>query len=304
MQRVNRPSAVATLPAAPAGGTPGYFNAGNPGIGQPATVPGYEWFNGVQEELIGMLTRAGITPAQADLTQLRQSLDRLYGGALRSVAASITLTADDAGLVLVDASGGSRTITLPAANAMNARPMLFRVVKIDASANAVTVQRAGTDTIEGAASILINGQWASATLISNGVNAWIRTPGFATAAEVDAGVLANLAVTPAGLGIATRLFSANGYQRLPGGLILQWGETATGNPSASPIALTATFPIAFPNACRSAIGSVFSLAAPGATVDAYITDVRATTTGLTAYLEERAGTVAQNCGCRYLAIGN
>jgi hypothetical protein len=179
MQRVNRSSAVLSLPAPPAGGTPGYFTGGNPGIGQAATVPGFEWFNGVQEELIGMLTRAGITPAQADLTQLRQSLDRLYGGGLRTVAANTTLTADDAGLVLVDASGGARTITLPAASAMNARPMLFRVVKIDASANAVTVQRAGTDTIEGGTSIVINGQWANAMIVSSGVNTWfnaIRPP--------------------------------------------------------------------------------------------------------------------------------
>ena len=253
MQRVNRSSAVSSLPAAPTGGTPGYFTGGNPGLGQAATVPGFEWFNGVQEELIGMLTRAGVTPAQGDLTQLRQSLDRLYGGGLRTVVANTTLTADDAGLVLVDATGGPRTITLPAANAMNARPMLFRVVKIDVSANAVTVQRAGMDTIEGAASIVINGQWASATLISNGVNAWIRTPGFATAAEVDAGVLANLAVTPAGLGIATRLFSASGYQRLPGGLILQWGQVTLPVSGGNTSSVAATFPLSFPNVCRTVL---------------------------------------------------
>jgi hypothetical protein len=171
MQRVNRSSAVASLPAAPAGGTPGYFGGGNPGIGQGATVPGYEWFNGVQEELIGMLTRAGITPAQADLTQLRQSLDRLYGGALRSVAANITLTADDAGLVLVDAAGGSRTITLPAANAASGRPQSFRLVRTDNSVNTVTIQRAGADTIEGATARALRPA-ERLTLMSDGVSAW------------------------------------------------------------------------------------------------------------------------------------
>jgi len=247
MQRVTRSSAVASMPAAPASpAAPGFFTGGNPGAGQQATVPGFEWFNGVQEELIGMLTRAGVTPALADVTQLRQSLDRLYGGGLATYAANATLTPADAGLVLVDASGGARTITLPAANAMNARPMPFRVVKIDASANAVTVQRAGTDTIEGATSIVIAGQWASAVLVSNGANAWVRTPRFATAAEVDAGSLADVGVTPAGLGIATRSFAANGYQRLPGGLIIQWGTAATS--AAADVAVT--FPIAFPNGLR------------------------------------------------------
>jgi hypothetical protein len=243
MQRVTRSSAVASMPAAPASpAAPGFFTGGNPALGQQATVPGFEWFNGVQEELIGMLTRAGVTPSLGDVTQLRQSLDRLYGGGLATYSANTTLTPADAGLVLVDASGGARTITLPAANAMNARPMLFRVVKIDSSANAVTVQRAGTDTIEGATSIVINGQWASAVLVSNGVNAWVRTPGFATAAEVDAGTLQNLAVTPAGLGIATRSFGPGGYQRLPGGLIFQWGSVVI--PTNSNVLIT--LPIAFP----------------------------------------------------------
>jgi hypothetical protein len=135
-------------------------------------VPGYEWFNGVQEELIGMLTRAGVTPALGDVTQLRQSLDRLYGGGLATYAANATLTPADAGLVLVDASGGARTITLPAASAMNARPIPIRVVKIDSSANAVTVQRAGADTIEATTSIVLSSQWASVALVSNGVNNW------------------------------------------------------------------------------------------------------------------------------------
>ncbi len=40
--------------------------------------------------------------------------------------------------------------------------------------------------------------------------------------------------------------SANGYQRLPNGAILQWGYNA---PS------TVTFPIAFPNACRSVVAT-------------------------------------------------
>jgi len=40
---------------------------------------------------------------------------------------------------------------------------------------------------------------------------------------------------------------ASGYQKLPGGLILQWGTITLGDDSYG----TVTFPIAFPNACRS-----------------------------------------------------
>ncbi len=172
MQRVNRSSAVATLPAAPAGGTPGFFTGGNPGVGQPATVPGYEWFNAVQEELLGVILRGGIIASNADLAQVRKSLDRLFSGGLASYSANVTLTADDAGFVAIDATSGSRTITLPAANAANGRPQVIRLARTDNTANTVTVQRAGADTIFPAAvSIQVprNGQ---VLLASDGASAW------------------------------------------------------------------------------------------------------------------------------------
>jgi hypothetical protein len=253
MQRVKRSTAIATLPAAPAGGTPGFFTGGNPGLGQAATVPGFDWFNGVQEELIGLILRGGLTASDADLAQVRKSLDRLFGGGLASLSANTTLTVDDAGLVLVNASAAARTITLPAANALGGRPIRFQIEKTDSTANTVTIQRAGTDTIEGGTSAVLSGQWASVTLVSDGVGSWLllrpdlpaATSGvagisrFATAAETDAGTLANVAVTPAGLGISARSFADNGHYRLPGGLILQWNKNA--------VAGTYTFPVAFPN---------------------------------------------------------
>ncbi|MCA3339777.1 MAG: hypothetical protein INF90_14760 [Roseomonas sp.] len=259
MQRVKRSTAIATMPAPPVGGTPGFFTGGDPGVGQPASVPGYEWFNGVQEELIGLILRGGLTASDADLAQVRKSLDRLFGGGLASLSANTTLTVDDAGLVLVNASAAARTITLPAANALGGRPIRFQIEKTDSTANTVTIQRAGTDTIEGGTSVVLSGQWASVALVSDGVGSWVllrpdlpaATSGvagisrFATAAETDAGTLSNVTVTPAGLGVAARSFAANGYLRIPGGGIIQWGA---GNTTASP-PTTFNFPIAFPTAC-------------------------------------------------------
>jgi microcystin-dependent protein len=215
MQRVNRSSAVPSLPAAPASpGLPGYFTGGNPALGQAATVPGYEWFNAVQEELIGVIARGGLTASNADLAQVRKSLDRLFGGGLVGFSANATLSVDDAGMVLVNASGGARTITLPAANALGGRPIRYQIEKTDSTANTVTVQRAGTDMIESAGSVVLSGQWASVTLVSDGLGAWVTlrpnipaaTSGvagltrYATIAEAVAGSADNLAVTPAGLG--------------------------------------------------------------------------------------------------------
>lgn len=74
MQRVKRSTAVVALPAAPGGGTPGYFANPNPSGGVPATVPGYEWFNSVQEELCAIIAAAGLTLDVAVTNQLLQAL--------------------------------------------------------------------------------------------------------------------------------------------------------------------------------------------------------------------------------------
>lgn len=66
-----------------------------------------------------------------------------------------------------------------------------------------------------------------------------------------------------GLGLTAEfgaLFGMNGYQKLPSGLVLQWGWTA---PTTS--AVTATFPIAFPNRCAW-IGSQDNGGAPNVSI--------------------------------------
>jgi hypothetical protein len=74
MQRVKRTTAVVALPTAPTGGTPGYFANPNPGGGVPATVPGFEWFNSVQEELCAVIAAAGIALDVANPAQLLAAL--------------------------------------------------------------------------------------------------------------------------------------------------------------------------------------------------------------------------------------
>ena len=70
----------------------------------------------------------------------------------------------------------------------------------------------------------------------------------ATTAETIAGTDTARAVTPSGLaGAFANSLGASGYQKIQGGLILQWGtysSTSTG---------TATFPITFPALCAAVI---------------------------------------------------
>lgn len=71
--------------------------------------------------------------------------------------------------VLVDASGGAVTITLP--TVATAARRQYYIKKIDASGNAVTIDGAGAETIDGAATQSLSAQWDAKRLHCNGT-AW------------------------------------------------------------------------------------------------------------------------------------
>jgi len=93
----------------------------------------------------------------------------------RAIAESIpiaveTLTASDSispfsGLVLVNTTSGSVTVTLPAAADCKGRVYQF---KKTVAANTVTLDPAGTETIDGAATLAWTTQYQSYTLCSDG----------------------------------------------------------------------------------------------------------------------------------------
>lgn len=86
MYRVDTSTAAASLPAPGATGDQGYFQSGNPLAGTPATVPGADWFNAVQEELMNVVVQGGLVPDKIDRTQVFTAIQNLVlslgGGAL------------------------------------------------------------------------------------------------------------------------------------------------------------------------------------------------------------------------------
>lgn len=70
-----------------------------------------------------------------------------------------------------NATGGAFPINLPAASSVIGRP--FTIKKTDSSGNAVTVTAAGSDTIEGSATVALSSQWSFAIIISDGTQ-WIK----------------------------------------------------------------------------------------------------------------------------------
>lgn len=71
--------------------------------------------------------------------------------------------------ILADATTAAFTVTLPAASNIGE---LVHIKKTDSSANAVTISRAGADTIEGATTVSLANQYNSRTLVSNGTATW------------------------------------------------------------------------------------------------------------------------------------
>lgn len=92
-------------------------------------------------------------------------------GTTTTVTSSRSLTMSDCGSVLIDATVGNITLTLPQSGTSTDNAC-FTFVRLDASANAVTIQRASSDTIEGVISIGITlGQRRSIT-IPAGTTVW------------------------------------------------------------------------------------------------------------------------------------
>jgi len=74
--------------------------------------------------------------------------------------------------VLADATVGAITITLPTAVGISGS--LYMIKKIDSSANAVTVDANGSQTIDGILTEVLQRQWDKVSVQSNGAN-WLIT---------------------------------------------------------------------------------------------------------------------------------
>lgn len=95
----------------------------------------------------------------------------LFDAVVQSVtkAANASLTTSER-LAYGDTSGGNVTLTLPAASAVNAHTVMS--VAKTATANTLTVQRAGGDTLNGGTSVALTANGARVDLVSDGVSKW------------------------------------------------------------------------------------------------------------------------------------
>jgi hypothetical protein len=72
-------------------------------------------------------------------------------------------------ILLADATSGSFTITLPLSSGYVGR--VFNIKKIDNTSGKITVQRSGSDLIDGKTTQVLGNRWVSITTVSDG-SAW------------------------------------------------------------------------------------------------------------------------------------
>lgn len=204
----------------------------------------------------------------------------LQAAGVSVISATGGLSASVIGGTVIGNAASAITLTLPAANSV---PAGARIEFLNINTGAVTVQRAGADSIfpnSTAVSSVVLGNGDSVTLESNGTNSWYAVDG-----SVQLGSSA---------AFASSLVS-NGSQRLPSGLIIKMGTSGAISAGGS---LAITFASAFPNGMISAL-CANSYSAGGSSITS---SVGLQYSGITGFTIFNAGTAGVS-GVPWIAIG-
>lgn len=119
---------------------------------------------------MGAVTATSLTTGSVTNTGTQSSAGSSANTPVSVAFAASPYTAAAGVTFLCDATGGNIVFNLPAASALSGRNI--RVKKTDASGNTVTVTKAGSDTIDGANTAVLKGQYDYVVLTSDGVSKW------------------------------------------------------------------------------------------------------------------------------------
>lgn len=188
----------------------------------------------------GSTYATGATPPQFDSgTNIPTTafVQRALGSYSSSTGLSSTqtLTAAHAGMYLNIAGATPSTYTLPLTSSLP----VGTAISFHSTSSAInTISRQGSDTVS------INGSTITSVALNTGSTATFVV--IASGLWFATGTATLYATPEFGSSLATA-----GWQKLPSGLIMQWGSGTTNSSGA----LAITWPIAFPNATLSATGS-------------------------------------------------
>ncbi|WP_199028683.1 hypothetical protein [Ralstonia sp. ASV6] len=233
----------------------------------------------------GQTLTTGVTPPQFDsstklaTTAFVRGAGSSFAG-FKGISANTTLAASDLVNYAYIGNPGGFTITLPPANSV---PMGTRFFMVSNSGGNLVQRGSSSDTLflgalsgTGVNSFTM-GLGDTVVLVSNATGGWYAESG--------------TAALPSSAQFGALLQSA-GYQKLPSGLILQWGVVSTSSGADTSV----TLPIAFPNASLLVLGT--SGHNPGGAAEGY---VAATLSGKTTLLLR--GTNGSPTGTWWMALG-
>jgi hypothetical protein len=232
----------------------GLFIAGNPSTNTKGTIVSADWLNSVQEELATVVLDGGDTLNPLDNGQVLAKIKDLIlthpnavapgGGTANAQTAAFTppVTELSHGMMLFVRCGTAANTTATPTFTPNSGVIAAKTIVKNTNDALVAGDIDGTGHWLQMMYDLTSDRW----VLLNPATGMVP---YATAAEAQAFTVTNRPISPATLASAlqgtNQSLAANGYQKLPGGLILQWGTYDAVAASSG----TITFPIPFPNAC-------------------------------------------------------
>lgn len=212
---------------------------------------------------------------------VQRALGSFSGISSIAIANAELTTADCGKLIAVSVAS---TVTLPLAGDVAAGACIYLSAT---GVGDVVMKRAGADTI-----VRNDGVNVASLTIKAGTSVQLRK-GLANSAWI---VVAGDAMLP-----YSSLFGASlsgiGFQKLPSGLILQWGEMSTGSTTTG----TVTFPVSFPTKCLSVHAEDYGTAVSDLNIARIAPP---TTTGFTWFAQAFSGSTAGIGTWVWMAIGH
>lgn len=267
-------ASAATPPAVEAAPSTGYPTDGDPGAAAPATEPGARWFHQLGEELRNVITGAGLTPSDSDLTQLQAAIQAMIDGRagqfiVRAAStANIDLAAPGANVDGVAMVAGELFLPKDQTTGSQNGIYIWNGAAVPATrptdADSVTELKSGSIISVREGTLNADTLWTLSTdgTIVIGTTALTfaqKSNWLASSAEAQALTNASKSITPATLagafGGGNQSLGTSGYQKLPGDLILQWGNVITDSSGNG----TWTYPITFPTGVYRVFAAVYSM---------------------------------------------
>lgn len=225
----------------------------------------------------------------------------LYVSTLRGVdltAATVVLAAADAGSAIIVAGTGGGTLTLPKASTVPAGcAITVKAENTNPTTNVLSVTSGDIMVIAGntEATSMTMFAYDSFVAVSDGVSKW-RLVFDSSYAFVDQ---ANTRKFASG-----QLLAANGYQKLPGGYIRQWGTGTAPASGANSTAANVVFPLAFPSSVFAVMVTAGGSANSSAGGTPAAAPLNQSKTGFTATLDAlNYTTFNKSCAFFWEAIG-